>query len=80
MLRLSVFLDVSVNALIGLFYTEARAAFKAGYTTAVSVRPGNAALTDMDKKDFATISTFSELFVGTEERPHRTKKSKRDDC
>lgn len=63
-----------------MFYTEARAAFEAGYTTAVSVRPGNAALTDMDKKDFTTISTFNELFEETEERPHRTKKSKEDDC
>ncbi|KAL9953159.1 hypothetical protein ACROYT_G040529 [Oculina patagonica] len=60
--------------------SEARAAFEAGYTTAVSVRPGNAALTDMDKKDFTTISTFNELFEETEERPHRTKKSKEDDC
>lgn len=66
--------------MIGLFYTEARAAFKAGYSTTVSVRPGNAALTDTEKEDFTTISTFNELFVQTEERPHRTKKSKGDTC
>jgi len=56
---------------------EARAAFEAGYTIAVSVRPGNAVLTNEDKKDFITISSFNELF--SEERPHRTKKSKGDD-
>lgn len=56
---------------------EARAAFKAGYTIAVSVRPGNAALSNEDEKDFMTISSFDELLI--EERPHRTKKLKEDD-
>lgn len=59
---------------------EARAAIESGYTVAVSVRPGNAALTDKDKEDFTTISSFNELFIETEERLYRTKKSKKDDC
>ena len=59
-------------------FTEARAAFETGYTIAVSVRPGNAALTNEDKKDFATISSFDELFIETEERLHKTKKSTGD--
>lgn len=73
--------NVFVNVLVLIvFFTEARAAFEAGYTIAISVRPGNAALTNTDKKDFTTISTFNELFIETEERPHRTKKSTGDDC
>jgi len=63
--------------LVCVVFTEARAALEAEYTIAVSVRPGNAALTSEDKKDFITISSFNELFI--EERPHRTKKSKGDD-
>lgn len=55
---------------------ESRAAFKAGYRTAISVRPGNAPVTDEDKRDFKVISTFDELFEDTEELSHATKKSK----
>lgn len=43
----------------------------------MSVRPGNAALSIEDKKDFLTISSFNELLI--EERPQRTKKSKGDE-
>lgn len=44
-----------------LFYTEARAAFEAGFTTAISVRPGNTVLAETDRNNFRTISTFDEL-------------------
>lgn len=55
---------------------ESRAAFKAGYKTAISVRPGNAPLTEEDKRDFKVISSFDELFEDTEELSHAKRKSK----
>ena len=70
-------LTFSFTLFVCFVFTEARAAFEAGYTTAVSVRPGNAALSNEDKKDLMTVSSFNELFI--EERPHQTKKSKGDD-
>lgn len=58
---------------------EAKAALEAGFKTAVSVRPGNADLTEADKKKFTTISTFDELFpeTATKDSP-RIKKAKPD--
>ena len=65
---------------ICLFYTEARAAFEAGFTTAVSVRPGNAVLTETDKNNFTTIMTFEELLPKTvTDESVGTKRIKRDD-
>ncbi|XP_022791022.1 enolase-phosphatase E1-like isoform X1 [Stylophora pistillata] len=55
---------------------ESRAAFKAGYKTAISVRPGNAPLTEEDKRDFKVISSFDELFEDTEELSRAKRKSK----
>lgn len=55
---------------------ESRAAFKAGYKTAISVRPGNAPLTEGDKRDFKVISSFDELFEDTEELSRAKRKSK----
>lgn len=68
-----------INFSLPLFYTEAKAAFQAGFTTAVSERPGNAVLSETDRKNFRTISTFDELLpkTVTEESP-RAKKSNRD--
>ena len=62
------------------FHIEARAAFEAGFTTAVSLRPGNAELAETDKNSFTTISTFDELLpeAVTKESP-RTKRAKADD-
>lgn len=59
---------------------EARAAFEAGFTTAVSVRPGNAVLTETDKNNFTTIMTFEELLPKTVTGESvGTKRIKRDD-
>ena len=62
-----------------VFLAEAEAALVAGFKTAVSVRPGNADLTEADKKKFTTISTFDELFpeTATKDSP-RIKKAKPD--
>lgn len=62
-----------------VFLAEAEAALEAGFKTAVSVRPGNADLTEADKKKFTTISTFDELFpeTATKDSP-RIKKAKAD--
>ena len=63
-----------------LFYTEARAAFEAGFTTAISVRPGNAVLAETDRNNFRTISTFDELLHEARKLDSpRKKKSERDD-
>ena len=59
------------------FFTEARAASEAGFTTAISVRPGNAVLTEKEKSSLRTISTFDELLFDIEESSSK-KKAKTD--
>ncbi|XP_068683865.1 enolase-phosphatase E1-like isoform X1 [Montipora capricornis] len=56
---------------------EARAASEAGFTTAISVRPGNAVLTEKEKSSLRTISTFDELLFDIEESSSK-KKAKTD--
>lgn len=48
------------------FFSEASAAVKAGMKSQLVVRPGNAALTEDDKKNFPYIESFDEL-LGAED-------------
>lgn len=59
--------------------TEARAAFEAGFTTAISVRPGNEELTKTEKGSFRTIATFNELYEPMTEDSPTKKIAKPDD-
>lgn len=62
-----------------LVFIEARAAFEAGFTTAISVRPGNEELTKTEKGSFRTIATFNELYKPMTEDSPAKKTAKTDE-
>lgn len=62
-----------------LVFIEARAAFEAGFTTAISVRPGNEELTKTEKGSFRTIATFNELYEPMTEDSPAKKTAKTDE-
>ena len=45
-----------------MLFSEAKAATQAGVDTIISVRPGNAPLSDEDKDTYKTIESFDEIF------------------
>lgn len=62
-----------------MVFIEARAAFEAGFATAISVRPGNEELTKHEKGSFRTIATFNELYEPMTEDSPTKKIAKMDD-
>ena len=59
------------------FIIEALAATEAGLQTVISVRPGNAPLTDEDRRTYKIITSFHELLIENLERED-VKKAKTD--